>query len=528
MIVNWLDNRYSQLRSFIENSYENVGDWEKVRKSFQELIESGHRDFLGVDDDFDLDELDYILYEMSKRNKPKEITKIGARVKSDAKKPMDKGSTWQRYKQSLKGKMSKDSIQDLEDSSFEILQHLSMDTTKDEPIKGLVVGNVQSGKTANMAGLMAMAADNGFNFFIVLSGLIENLRQQTSTRLYNDLKRVGNSNLNWNKLEQPSLRSSDPAHNIAKFDLTNNSKERYFTVSLKNVTRLNSLIKWLFSDEKKAKNLKVLVIDDEADQASINTKDIDGEDKTAINKYIQQLVNTTKVQGMNYVAYTATPYANVLNETKPKSLYPKDFIIVLPTAEDYIGPSKLFGVENPEQSPTIDIVREVSDSAKYCIEELQEGQVNTNIPDEFITSINWFLLTVAAMRTLEFNKPISMLIHSSFKIDHHELIAEKVREYLFYLKKNWINKEDELRVLYENESIDFKRSMFIKGMQDNDKQYSTPDQVPDYPSWNDILPDLRRIIRLEDKEFVSHIQMGEERQPKYHKGIHLVILYLGD
>src|SRR5699024_2294026 len=308
--------------------------------------------------------------------------------------------------------------------------------------------------------------------------LIENLRQQTSTRLYNDLKRVGNSNLNWNKLEQPSLRSSDPAHNIAKFDLTNNSKERYFTVSLKNVTRLNSLIKWLFSDEKKAKNLKVLVIDDEADQASINTKDIDGEDKTAINKYIQQLVNTTKVQGMNYVAYTATPYANVLNETKPKSLYPKDFIIVLPTADDYIGPSKLFGVENPEQSPTIDIVREVSDSAKYCIEELQEGQVNTNIPDEFITSINWFLLTVAAMRTLEFNKPISMLIHSSFKIDHHELIAEKVREYLFYLKKNWINKEDELRVLYENESIDFKRSMFIKGMQDNDKQYSTPDQVP--------------------------------------------------
>lgn len=94
-------------------------------------------------------------------------------------------SSWQLYKQHLSENkhFTDDSIQKIEEASFGILKRLSLDTTATGPVKGLVIGNVQSGKTANMAGLMAMAADWGFNMFIVLSGTIENLRIQTQNLL---------------------------------------------------------------------------------------------------------------------------------------------------------------------------------------------------------------------------------------------------------------------------------------------------------------------------------------------------------
>ena len=92
----------------------------------------------------------------------------------------------------------------MERATIKILKRLSNDTTEIRPVKGLVIGNVQSGKTANMAALMAMAADWGWNMFIVLSGTIENLRQQTQNRLLGDLNCLGN--LNWNGLEHLSKK----------------------------------------------------------------------------------------------------------------------------------------------------------------------------------------------------------------------------------------------------------------------------------------------------------------------------------
>lgn len=173
-----------------------------------------------------------------------------------------------------------------------------------------------------MAGLMAQAADNGFNYFIILSGVIENLREQTSHRLYSDMKGDGTSSIQWNLVDNPRLNSNKVEHDMSKFNLGSNTKDRYFTVCLKNRGRLESLIKWLTNDKNKAKQLKILVIDDEADQASINTKNID-ENVSTINKLIKTLVNNDDFLAMNYISYTATPYANVLNETSKNSLYLK-------------------------------------------------------------------------------------------------------------------------------------------------------------------------------------------------------------
>lgn len=527
MIIN--DKKYSRVKQFIENQYENNQDWEKVRTlsmfsnnmSISEILSQIVCPLTGLESKLLSEQIwTHLVDTIEKRDKEIHVVKLGATIKSDATLPVDGYSSWQLYKKKLENQnWSEQSINNIKKTSFEILQNLSMNTLEEGPVKGLVIGNVQSGKTANMAGLMAMAADNGFNYFIILSGVIENLRQQTSTRLYNDMNSSGHGNLHWHQVDKPSLRSKLPEHDISKFNLGANDKDRYFTVSLKNKGRLNSLVSWLFSDVNKAKQLKVLIIDDEADQASINTNDIEEEDSTAINSCIKKIVNTEKVRGMNYIAYTATPYANVLNEVSSESLYPKDFIVILEPSEDYIGPKQLFGTELPEMSPFIDIIKEISDGDEARVKEIQKGNLSQSLPSSFINAIHWFILTIGAMRAIDYHKPITMLIHTSFKISHHENVAKKVNEYLSNMKKNYRQTVPQLKEMYQNESLDFKRSYFLDGL----KNYSTPEEVPDYPEWEIIEKYIDRLFRLNEEEFLSHINIGEEGEPSYHKGIHLAI-----
>lgn len=521
------DIKYTQILQLIENKYTSLRNWEEVRNFvfLKDRSEEDSLDVLRQISDLNEEELDITIWNkiidyFENREKKHKVVKLGKDIFNDAKIPVDKYSAWQLYKNGLINQgWSKDSIKSIEKTSYEILKNLSMDTIESGPTKGLVVGNVQSGKTANMAGLMAMAADNGFNYFIILSGVIENLRQQTANRLYGDMNTVGNGHLHWHQVDNPSLRSKLPEHNISNFNLETNAKDRYFTVCLKNSTRLNSLIRWLYDDVNKAKQLKVLVIDDEADQASVNTRKIEEEDRTVINRTLLKLVNTDKVKGMNYIAYTATPYANILNETGKDTLYPKDFIALLEPSVDYIGPKQIFGIEEPEMSPYIDIVRHIPLVDVDSIRGAQKDNHSLPLVDSLIDSLHWFMLTVAAMRAIDYRKPISMLVHTSFRIVHHKSIAERIEEYLRYFKVNHKKIMPQLKVMYENESLDFKRSYFLEGMA----EYSTKEQVPDYPEWEEVERYIERMIRLDMDEFISHIPIGEEGQPKYHKGFHLVI-----
>src|SRR5699024_1159134 len=293
--------------------------------------------------------------------KEKKVFGLVEGATNDSKISTDLGSQWQQYKEALEAKsLSSSSIDNIEQSSYQMLQQLDKNTLNKEPVKGLVVGSVQSGKTANMIGLMSMAADYGFNFFIIFSGIIDNLRIQTENRMYKDLNL--HSNLDWVKLSNPSLKSQDPVTNWRSIHLDNYTNKRYFTVSLKNKSRMDDLIRWLYSDENKLDQLKVLIIDDEADQASINTKKIEDNERTSINNAMLSLVEGVdgkKIRAVNYISYTATPYANALNESG--GLFPKDFVVSLPVSEDYIGPKEIFGLYEPEQSPRLDIVRGIND-----------------------------------------------------------------------------------------------------------------------------------------------------------------------
>lgn len=518
-------NIYAKVKEYIEQTYDVLQSWEDVRelRNFSFPIEMTLQFIAqqqGVPQDYlSKNKWDQLVDEVKKSNEAIEVTKMGPEIINDARISHEKGSAWNLYQEKLRSQgWTEDSIQNVKKSSFEILKNLSMDTQKDGPVKGLVIGNVQSGKTANMAGLMAMAADNGFNYFIVLSGVIENLRRQTSTRLYNDMTQSGKGNLHWHLIEKPSLRDTTPTKNISNFNLGVNDKDRYLTVCLKNKMRLESLVDWLYSDKNKAQQLKILVIDDESDQASVNTNVIEEEEETTINRLIKKLVNNDVVQGMNYISYTATPYANILNEVSSDSLYPKDFIILLTPSSDYIGPREIFGMEMPDTQPFIDIIRNIPNDDVEAMKRIHEGKVD-KLPKSLKKSIHWFLLTVAVMRSWEHRKPITMLVHTSFKIEHHKYVAEAIGEYLVYFKQNYEHILPSLEKLYLDESIEFSRSYFIEGLVD----YSNPEEVRDYPSWSEVKKYLDYFVRLDSNEYLSHIPIGEQGQPTYHKGIHMVI-----
>lgn len=286
----------------------------------------------------------------------------------------DEDSAWQCYKRLLlRNKGFKEEVVNvMEDANIKILHQLSGDTRESGAIKGLVIGNVQSGKTANMAALMAMAADNGWNMFIVLSGMMENLRVQTLKRLVEDLN-SRNCNMNWEAIDNPQPIEQYGKRLIDK-NFTKESKMRFLAVCLKNSSRLSNLIDWLNSDLNSRKDIRLLIIDDEADQASINTATQD--QRTAINRLILNLINNRnsrgqqaccKFQAVNYVGYTATPYANVLNEAPgPESLYPSNFIATLSVSDEYFGPQQIFGYESDDDDstsfPGLDIVRLIPDN----------------------------------------------------------------------------------------------------------------------------------------------------------------------
>lgn len=429
--------------------------------------------------------------------------------------PGNPKSSWQLYKKSLyDSDWSEETITELEETTEGILRKLNIDTTSSGPVKGLVIGNVQSGKTANMAGLMAMAADWGWNVFIVLSGIIENLRKQTEDRLIKDLDKPGN--LAWTRISKPSLQS-DSAERTHQLHLGEHDTKRYLTVCLKNSTRLQNLNAWLKEDPNKLKQMKILIIDDEADQAGVNNKNISKNLRSEINKQIINLVNINRdgvlPQSVNYISYTATPYANFLNESKPESLYPIDFIGVLNPAKNYFGPKQIFGIDESEEHRGLRIIREIGSKTplneEQHIKDIHKG-ARTDLPLSLKSSIHWFFCAAAIMRYRKYKKPISMLIHTSQIQDDHEKMKDAIQTYInSFNTESWV---DMCKATYLEEIS----AMTLEDFKLDFEDY--PLEVKDYPPFDRI---EEEIIRLKNQ--ISHIKLGDEGKLDYHSGVHLCI-----
>lgn len=532
---------FDNCRTWIKTKRAKGSSWESIRYACKDS-ETDLDDFLErhiSEDDWPADLNHDIWYEIVKQlqdteNQQLEMDKASrvaqlVDTSEDTKVyvPVGEQTSWQLYRKHLKEdkKFSDAAINNIERSCLAILKRLSSNTADTGPIKGLVIGNVQSGKTANMAGLMAMAADWGWNMFIVLSGTIESLRNQTQKRLFEDLHTT-QGNLSWMQLNHLSKKHAVLGERTCDLDFNgSHSQNRYMNVCLKVKSRLSDLIEWIEADKNVIQNMKVLVIDDEADQASINTGNVytDSERKT-INRLILNLVNCRNKEAtsskdnsyqshygaMNYISYTATPYANCLNEIGENTLYPQNFMKTLPLSNEYFGPKQIFDGDDPEAA-TMNIIRTITDDEVDCIHDIYDGKP-TEIPESMRESILWFICAAAVMRYYDYKKPVSMLIHTSQKQTDHETIAEHVQNWLRSNK----NRIPELcKTVYEKEKDTLTKAELRKVYPD----YAIPDnQIWDYPDFSLLIPHIRELTND-----ITSIYLNEDGELTYSKSIHICI-----
>jgi len=483
------------LEAFISNACEdfdweiNVDEWKELVNTLRYIEQNCHTGFIG--------------------DPKKPIIAV----------PENEGSAWFKYKQKLVEKeFTPLSVNNIEIASKKVVSQLDSSTDQMHPVRGMVVGNVQSGKTANMAGVISLAEDYGYNFFIVLSGTIDNLRKQTEERLIGDLD---NTNCNFNLIPLRNLSAKSPFNErLQDLSLEDGSNKRYLYVCLKNTGRLKDLLVWLNSDKSKKGMLKIVVLDDEADQAGVNTANMNKDLVSKINKQIKALVFgqnhqfcvSAPYKCSNYIGYTATPYANFLNEANDKSLYPTNFIMTLNSPEEYIGPQQIFGIDDINEG--LPIVNEINDDE--C--EIVKNDIPTSytsMPTELKKAIYWFICTVACFRLWKLNKPVSMLVHTSQKVPNHQQMADLIEDFL----KN-ITKTNDYLVDIKNVWEFQTRKLNIDRFNEELPDFPDISNIHNYPSFKEIKPLIISLINYGP----NHILLNEEETKlEYGQGIHLCV-----
>lgn len=312
--------------------------------------------------------------------------------------------------------------------------------------RGLVMGDVQSGKTANYNGLIAKAADAGYKVIVLLTGLIEELRKQTQERM--DEGFVGRNSRDilgaTQKMEPIGVgkyrnKFANVLTSIDSDFLTSNSKalkgiplsnisEPVLFVIKKNKSPLENLNKWLSQQIPAgltSHDLPLLIVDDEADNASVNTKK-EEEDPATINRLIREVLG--KFSRSTYVAFTATPFANVfINPKNEKDLFPSNFIYSLNSPSSYIGAESIFS----EEGRYYNQLRVISDIELAIPEKHNKTHILEDIPESMKTAVKVFMLS-CAIRDIrkEKLKHRTMLINVSRFNDVQAQIAEYLRQYL--------------------------------------------------------------------------------------------------
>lgn len=304
--------------------------------------------------------------------------------------------------------------------------------------RGLVLGHVQSGKTTSFMAVIAKAADAGYRMFIILSGITDNLRSQTQARV--DEMLVGLSpdeRARWHWLTDPDedfARSPQNAANILRAQ----SGSRVIAVVKKNPYRLRRLGSFLDgAGDLILQTCPILVIDDEADQATINTGRQSSGRISRINALIRKVLNRPKAA---YVAYTATPFANLLiNPSDYEDLYPRHFIVDLKPPDDYFGAEKIFGrapvnATDHAVDDGLDIVRtvletEVGDVRPPSRKALQNW--DPAVPVSLAQALHWFVLATAARRARDGHASHStMLVHTSMLTAAHDALHQVIQPYI--------------------------------------------------------------------------------------------------
>lgn len=398
------------------------------------------------------------------------------------------GFYWNRYRTYLKSikHWGIEVVNRLHKTTDDIMDDLGNPKDHSRPFqrRGLLLGDVQSGKTATYTAICNKASDAGYRVIIVLAGMMENLRVQTQERL--DAEFVGiESKYTLDKKAGQELRKTPVG--VGKIPPINQDKRiacftsvatdfnkatiMAFGLSLrtlngtalfvvkKNKSVLNNLYKWLMENNAGYQDglidLPLLLIDDEADNASVNTN-TEEKDPTAINKAIRNILNCFRQA--SYLGITATPFANIFIDPAPdddgaaKDLFPKDFLTVLPTPDRYIGADKIFGngdadswdeegapdrVEGPYGSAIIPI--ENDEQAGFFVFKHKKELADElyDIPPSMREAIRYFILaTVISDYRKDTNEHRSMLVNVSRFTKVQNRTADLIEDYVSAIKSD--------------------------------------------------------------------------------------------
>jgi len=329
-----------------------------------------------------------------------------------------------------------------------LLQNPQLDGPWDR--RGMVVGHVQSGKTANYTGLVCKAADAGYKLIVVIAGIHNNLRNQTQQRI--DEGFIGkDSSLPHNPSVPPKpFGVARFANKHTPYTLTSATSDfnakiaeqvggniTSFNVPIvlvikKNSSTLKNLTNWLRAHNtgwtKDLVDAPMLLIDDEADNASINTSKNPGE-ATRINTQIRELMNLFR--RACYVGYTATPFANIFinpdaDENLKDDLFPKHFIVTLDAPSNYFGPARIFGDELGDQ-----VIRAISDNEERLPLVHKIDKVLTELPESLMEAVRAFVLarTIRVLRA-QGSSHTSMLVNASRFTSVQKQLRDIIHDYL--------------------------------------------------------------------------------------------------
>ena len=373
--------------------------------------------------------------------------------------PVDTDKFWPLYSAYLRGEgWDPEAIEAVDVSSTKIVSLLSPPGAGTIRTRGLVLGYVQSGKTANFTAVIAKAADAGYRFFLVLSGISNALRNQTQRRLDRDLVLRSQD---WIRLTD-QVRDFHETTNVNAF-LTDRQALTVLGVVKKNSARLRRLRDWLAGARPEVlQACPICIIDDEADQASPNAHP-DPDERTRINDLLVELLGLLPKAA--YIGYTATPFANLLIDPAPEDLYPSDFILSLPRDDEYFGPERIFGRapldwEEPDAvADGLDMIRTVLDSE---VDQLKPGTAASRF--DFVPQITqsigealryFWMATAARYARGQATEHSSMLIHTTQYSVVHSNFRLPVLEYRdglsVRLQTNEASLLDELRRQWEEE-----------------------------------------------------------------------------
>lgn len=343
--------------------------------------------------------------------------------------------------------------------------------------RGMVVGSVQSGKTANYCGLICKALDAGYRLVVVLAGMHDNLRSQTQYRidegvLGRDSQKdrhldqanslIGVGRLFGDLLTVHTLTSSlnDGDFQARRADTgVMLGGDPVILVVKKNKSILKNLLSWVLhvrgedtSDGKgrKVRNIPLLVIDDEADNASINTKGrkkekIDENDVTAINGSIRQLLDA--FDKSSYVGYTATPFANIFINPEAESpkhgedLFPRSFILNVSPPSNYVSPARVFGLDGDPDSgidprEQLPLFRPVDDYESIFPPKHKKDLPVEQLPDSLRHALHCFVLACAARRARgQTSVHNSMLVHVTRFVNVQHQVAQLVQQQIDAIRR---------------------------------------------------------------------------------------------